>query len=183
LKYAVGIILLITTLQIFAVEPNVVKDPVSFSHFWGKSEDLRSKYSCNFHKVNNPYFEFMFAVLDIESNDQEEIENTGILSTYSNKLISEKLLSKTVVKNTFSDILCITDSSAFVLNRMILRVKPDGYAFGVTSVVKYEYALENSLIKLKIHEGKSVDWYHMSETIDAHIFYKIKFEQAVPIAE
>ena len=183
MKYTLGIILFFITLKVFAVESNVIKESVSFSSFWEKAEELRDKHSCKFVKENNPYFEFMFVVLDLESNDQEDIVNNSILSNYSQNLISEKLLAKTVVKNIFSEILCITDTSALVLNVLKTKTRADGFATGFASVVKYDYALEDNLIKLKIHEGPSTYWYHMGAGIDVYTFYKIKFQQGIPTAK
>ncbi len=183
MKYTLGIILFLITLKVFAIQSKVVKEPVSFSTFWEKAEELKVKHSCNFVKENNPYFEFMFVVLDLESNVQEDIETNSILSNYSRNLINEKLLAKSVVKGVFSEILCITDTSALVLNVLKTKTKADGYATGFASVVKYDYALENNIIKLKIHEGPSTYWYHMGAGIDVYTFYKIKFQQGIPTAK
>jgi hypothetical protein len=173
-------VFLLSVLNVFAVESNVVEEPVSFSQFWQSAEDLRVKYSCSYNKENNPYFEFMFVVLDIEGSERESIESHAILSDYSKNLINKKLLAKNVVENIFSEVLCVTESSALVLNVLKTNIKPDGYSTGFTSVVKYDYGLENNLIKLKIHEGMDTLWYYMGAGIDVNTYFKIKFTQAVP---
>gem|GEM_PF-1998650 len=163
-----------------AMEPVVVKEPVSFSDFWYQTDQLKIKYTCSFNKEQNPYFEFLFTVLGIESSDAEEIKNTSILSKSSIKLIDEKLLSKSKEDNSYAQVLCVTNEKAIVLRKSNSIIKPDGYSFSVAWVSQYDFEVKNGAIKLQIPDSTSDLWYRMNTVIDSYVFYKVKYEQAIP---
>jgi len=160
----------------------ITKEPVTFENFWKQSEQLKSKYSCTFNREQNSYFEFLFVVLGIENSPESEIKNTSILSKASRKLIKSEALDRVDFESQLPEILCVTEKEALVLHRLKSSIKPSGYSFSVIWVSKYDFVNgKKNEIKLKIHENLENFSYRMSQQIDTHVFYKVKYEQAIPI--
>jgi len=180
-------IFLITFLLLFSSsvtsnENIITKEPVTFEKFWKQSEQLKYKYSCSFDKERNSYFEFLFVVLGIENSTESKIQNTSILSDASRKLLESEVLDRVDFESQLPEVLCVTEKEALVLHHLKSPIKPNGFSFSVIWVSQYDFVKDkNNEIKLKIHENIENFSYRMSQQIDTHVFYKVKYEQAIPI--
>ncbi len=180
LKKIILIILIYTlSLSVYANDWKVDKEEVSFSNYWLEAEVYKNQYQCDYEKVNNPAFEFIFLVLQVESTKGDDTFNYPVLSQHSKKIINDNDLHKNTFQNSQPEVICLTDTHAIVLHKFLGDISSDNIAHGRIMLSQYDFVKEDNKVKLKVYENQRVNQFNMSRTLESSIFLNINLGNAL----
>jgi hypothetical protein len=156
------------------------EEGISFESYLNENSRLKVNHQCNFNKTKNRYFEFIFAVLTIETKEENEIINSQVIAKPALDKIKKLGASRLTNEHSFSEIICVTEKSAYVFQTEVIRQinKPTGT--GYSWVTKYTFTDQNGSIKLMPYfreDNKS--FYGLGNVIEASAFKKVEFKYVV----
>jgi hypothetical protein len=156
------------------------EESISFESYLNENTRLKANYQCDFNKAQNRYFEFIFAVLTIETKDENEIINSQIIAKPAIDKIKRLGASRLTNEHSFSEIICVTEKSAYVFQTEVIRQINHPMGTGYSWVTKYTFTEQNGDIKLMPYfreDNKS--FYGLGNVTEASSFKKVEFNYVV----
>jgi len=155
-------------------------ESISFESYLNENSRLKANYQCDFNKHQNRYFEFIFAVLTIETKEENKTINSQIIAKPALDKIIKLGASRLTNEHSFSEIICVTEKIAYVFQTELIRQINKPTATGYSWVTKYSFIDQSSGVKLIPHfreDNKS--FYGLGNVIEASAFKKVQFKYIV----
>jgi len=156
------------------------EERTSFESYLIENSRLKSKHQCDFNKTQNRYFEFIYAVLTIGTNEESEIVNSQIMAKPSLDKIKALGASRLINEHSFSEIICVTEKFAYVFQTEVIRQTNKSTGTGYSWVTKYTFTDQNSNIKLiPYFREDNKTFYGLGNVTEASAFNKVELKYAV----
>jgi len=97
------------------------EESISFESYLNENSRLKSNHQCDFNKTQNRYFEFIFAVLTIETKEESEVINSQIIAKSALDKIKKLGASRLTNEHSFSEIICVSEKYAYVFQTEVIR--------------------------------------------------------------
>jgi len=156
------------------------EESTSFESYLNENTRLKANHQCDFNKTQNRYFEFIFAVLTIETKEESEIINSQVIAKPALDKIKKLGASRLTNEHSFSEIICVSEKYAYVFQTEVIRQinKPTGT--GYSWVTKYTFTDQNGDIKLiPYFREDNKSFYGLGNVAEASAFNKVEFKYVV----